>query len=66
MPEAEYVDDRALWVAALINPLPALGVALEVRPAALAASSALERLGVVEEGIRDSIKRLKRDGPTFP
>ena len=33
MPDAEYADDRALWVGALINPLPALGVALEIRPA---------------------------------
>lgn len=65
MPDAEYADDRALWVAALINPLPALGVAFEVRPAALQATSAQERLEVVETGILDSIARLKRPGPTF-
>ncbi|CAE8729893.1 unnamed protein product, partial [Polarella glacialis] len=32
----------ALWAAALINPLPSLGVALEIRPAVLAASSGSE------------------------
>ena len=46
MPEAADADDRALWVAALINPLPALGVALEIRPAALAATTTRERLEV--------------------
>jgi hypothetical protein len=65
MPEAESPDDRALWVSALINPLPALGVALEIRPAALSASSALERVEVAQTGLLDSIERLKRPGPTF-
>eukprot|EP00966_Prymnesium_polylepis_P257503 5948617-Prymnesium_polylepis.2 len=58
-------DARALWVAGLINPLPALGVALEVRPAALMASTTDERLEVVEMGLRDSIKRLQSPGPPF-
>lgn len=31
MPAASHPDERALWVAALLNPLPALGVALEIR-----------------------------------
>ena len=66
MPSAQYADDRALYVAALINPLPALGVALEIRPAALAARTALERLEVAKRGIKDSIARLERSGPTFP
>ena len=65
MPGAEYADDRALWVAALINPLPALGVALEIRPAALAARDALERVEVARRGLVDSIERLKKPGPTF-
>jgi hypothetical protein len=65
MPDAEYPDDRALWVAALINPLPALGVAMEIRPATLEATSASERLEVAETGLLDSIARLKRPGPTF-
>lgn len=65
MPEASDADDRALWVAALINPLPALGVALEIRPLALAATSTLARLAVAQRGLEDSIARLEQPGPTF-
>ena len=69
MPEAKFASKRALWVCGLINPLPALGVALEVRPGCLGADSALERLQVAHRGIEDSIFRLERDiegnGPPF-
>jgi hypothetical protein len=65
MPEADAPSARALWIAGLINPLPALGVALEVRPAALMAPTAEMRLQVVEMGLQDSIERLKSPGPTF-
>lgn len=54
-------NERALWVAGLINPLPALGVALEVRPAALMAKSTERRLAVAQMGIVDSIARLTSD-----
>jgi hypothetical protein len=47
MPPAEDCDDRAMWVAAMINPLPALGVAYEIRPAVLTAQSPTTRLQVV-------------------
>jgi len=46
MPPAEDCDDRAMWVAAMINPLPALGVAYEIRPAVLTAQSPTTRLQV--------------------
>lgn len=46
IPPPEDCDDRAMWVAALINPLPALGVALEIRPAVLSAQSTTTRLQV--------------------
>ena len=55
----------AAWVAALINPLPALGVALEVRPAVLTARTTARRLRMAEFGLRDSIARLQRPGPCF-
>lgn len=58
MPAAEEVTQRALWVCALINPLPALGVAYEIRPAALMAKSAKERLKVARKGLQDSIANL--------
>lgn len=65
MPPADLPSKRALWVAGLINPLPALGVALEIRPACLTAETADLRLQVAEMGIQDSIERLKLPGPAF-
>lgn len=59
------INAKALWVAGLINPLPALGVALEVRPAALMAPSTEQRLQAVFMGIVDSIGRLGNAGPPF-
>lgn len=56
---------RALWVAALINPLPALGVALEIRPAVLTARTTSRRLRVAQQGLRDSIDRMRRPGSCF-
>ena len=59
MPEPELPSKRALWVAGLINPLPALGVALEIRPACLMAPTANARVQVALKGIKDSISRLE-------
>lgn len=39
MPPVRDADALALWAAALVNPLPALGVALEIRPAVLDATT---------------------------
>ena len=39
MPEWKEPTDCALWVGALINPIPALGVALEIRPQLLLAKT---------------------------
>ena len=56
--EPADLDRLALWAAALVNPLPALGVAYEVRPQALAARSTAERLRVAANAIRQSIGHL--------
>ena len=58
MPEA--LNARAVHIAALVNPLPALGVALEIRPAVLTARTTSRRLSMAEDGLRDSIRRLQR------
>ncbi|CAE7247258.1 unnamed protein product, partial [Symbiodinium microadriaticum] len=58
MPEAKAPGQLAIWVAALVNPIPALGVAYEIRPAVLSASSVRERLEVAIEGIRGSIDHI--------
>lgn len=63
MPPAREVTNRALWVCALINPLPSLGVAFEVRPKALQARSPKARLEVATEGITRSIAHLNGTQP---
>ena len=65
MPEAEAVDDRAFWVAGLINPLPGLNIPpveelrMEIRPAVLAAQSTQERVEVVRSGLLAAVERLR-------
>ena len=63
IPAVEETDDLAFWTAALINPLPALGVSLEVRSAVLEASSALQRVEIVHRALTDSIERLRSMPP---
>lgn len=68
MPEVEdcaSAVDRALWIGALINPLPGLGVALEIRPDLLAnAQNPRVCLDVATAGIRRSIENMTPD-PTI-
>eukprot|EP00041_Stephanoeca_diplocostata_P018558 m.389257 g.389257 ORF g.389257 m.389257 type:complete len:457 (+) comp21049_c0_seq1:161-1531(+) len=56
LPAATHPDARALWVAALINPLPALGVAPEIRTLVLGARSTQERLDVVSAALETSLR----------
>jgi Lon protease-like protein len=58
IPPSENPSERAFWVGALINPLPALGVALEIRPALLTARTAEERVHIASEGILRSIQHM--------
>jgi len=60
MPPRNEPARRATWVASLINPIPALGVAYEIRPALLMARDTLTMLTVATEGIRLSIERLRQ------
>ena len=54
---------RALWVAALINPLPGMGVAYEIRPAILVAETASKRVEVALKGLESSIAHLDGTRP---
>ena len=45
MPEPDRPTELALWVGAYVNPLPALGVALEIRPLLLRATTARQLCG---------------------
>lgn len=63
MPDAENVDDRAFWTVALINPIPAMGVAREVRANVLEAKESLPRVEAVHAAIVDSIKQMRERPP---
>jgi hypothetical protein len=52
----------ALYAAALINPLPSLGVAPECRAATLEAKGPAARLAVVERALRRSVANLRGEG----
>ena len=62
-PRPEKPTALALWVAALINPLPSLGIAPEIRAAVLQAPGAEQRLRIVERGVRRSIANLSGKRP---
>jgi hypothetical protein len=58
IPPSEEPSERAFWVGALINPIPAMGVAMEVRPLLLSAKTAEERVRVAQDGLLRSIKHM--------
>lgn len=58
MPPPEEPTELAFWVGALINPIPAMGVAMEVRPQLLVAKKAEERVQIALDGILKSIRHM--------
>ena len=58
IPPEHEPTERALWVGALINPLPSMGVAMEIRPALLVSKKAEERVEVALEGLLKSIRHM--------
>jgi len=58
-PPPERPGDLALWTAALVNPLPALRVAPEIRGDVLAAEVVSERLRIVRRGVEASVSYLQ-------
>ena len=59
MPSVDRPAELACWIAGLINPIPALGVAYEIRPALLCAPTVGDMIRVVSQGIRLSIDKLR-------
>jgi ATP-dependent protease La (LON) substrate-binding domain len=59
IPTPEEPTNISFWVGALINPLPAMGVALEIRPSLLIATTAEERVDIAVEGITKSIRHMR-------
>ena len=63
MPSPSQPTLFAIWGAALINPLPALGVSTEIRGAVLEAPGAGRKLAVLERGLIKSINNLDGTRP---
>ena len=62
-PMPNTLGKRALWTAALVNPLPALGVCFEVRPAMLACSNDYDRINLAWAALHSSIDHLQGKRP---
>lgn len=65
VPGEDEPTERALWVGALINPLPAMGVATEIRPALLTAETAEEKVNIAFDGILKSIRHMDGTQPMW-
>jgi len=65
IPPAEEPSDCAFWIGALINPLPALGVAMEIRPSLLVAKTSEERVEVAIDGLFRSIRHMDGSAPMW-
>ena len=57
-PSPDEPSELASWVGALVNPLPGMGVAMEIRPQLLMAKTAEERVRVALKGITESIQHM--------
>ena len=58
-PNVDQPAELACWIAGLINPIPALGVAYEIRPALLCAPTVGDMISIVYQGIKLSIEKLR-------
>lgn len=65
IPSHEDPTDLAFWIGALINPLPAMGVATEIRPALLTAPDVEKRIKIAHDGIIKSINHMDGTSPLF-
>jgi len=58
IPPPDKPSDRAFWIGALVNPLPGMGVAMEIRPSLLMAATAEERVRIALQAIQASIRHM--------
>lgn len=58
LPSAYEPTERAFWIGALINPLPAMGVSLEIRPQLLLAESSKDRVQISMTALLKSIQHM--------
>ena len=59
-PSDDELESLGFWAAAVLNPLPPLGLALEIRPAALEAGDTRERLSLALHACELSLDHLRR------
>ena len=52
------LTERALWVAAMLNPVPALDACVEIRPAMLACANDYDRMVLAVQAVQSSIDHL--------
>ena len=64
----QIAGEAAMWAAALINPMPSLGIAPEIRHVVLAAAiqnaSASEKIAIVADAIAESMCVMKANAGT--
>ena len=64
----QIAADAAMWAAALINPMPSLGIAPEIRHVMLAAAvqnvSASDKIAIVADAITESLCVMKANAGT--
>lgn len=65
IPPPHEPSERSFWVGALINPIPAMGVAMEIRPQLLLAKSAEARVQCALDGVMKSIKHMDGSAKMF-
>ena len=58
-PQPSTPGRLAVWVAAAMNPLPPLGVAREIRPAILAATTCRQRLQIIKDALDESVQFIQ-------
>ena len=58
-PAADAPEALSLWAAALLNPLPGLGVCFEIRPEALELTSSEERLRLCITTAQQSLRMIR-------
>jgi hypothetical protein len=58
MPPSHSLKELAIWVSALVNPIPTLGVCLEIRPAMLSCRNDHDRVVLASTALQSSIDHL--------
>lgn len=63
LPPLQDSEEFSMWVAALINPVPSLGVAPEIRLECLTQTNTLVRLACIHQAIRTSNEHIMHHNP---